>query len=140
VTAEARFPLDDFELYHQAREFRRKVYRLIRQLPPEERYCLDPQMRKAAVSITNNLAEGHGRWHHQETIQFCRVSRGSVEEILDDVNVCLDEGYGDETLNLELKQDGYALVLKINSSIAYLRKRRQGVTEQVAEYASPDDL
>jgi len=90
-----QYKLDDFELYQLAREFRRKVYRLIRQLPPEERFCLEPQMRKAVVSITNNVAEGHGRWRYQEAIQFFRVPRGSVEEVLDDINVCLDEGYGE---------------------------------------------
>ena len=98
-----KYRLDDFELYNLARDFRKKVYKLIRQLPPEERYCLDPQMRKAILSVTNNIAEGHGRWHYQENIQFCQVSRGSVEEILDDINVCLDEGYGEKAYNEALK-------------------------------------
>jgi len=35
---------------------------------------LDPQMRKAAISMTNNVSEGHGRWHFKENIQFCRIS------------------------------------------------------------------
>ena len=91
-------------------------------------------MRKAVVSITNNLAEGHGRWHYQEAIQFCRVSRGSVEEILDDVNVCLDEGHGHTAYNRELKRDGYDLISKMNSYSAYLRKRKQGVAEEGPEY------
>ena len=43
-----RYRLDDFELYQDAREFRRSVSRLIRQLPRCEQYCLDPQMRRAA--------------------------------------------------------------------------------------------
>lgn len=55
------FRLDDFELYQIARAFRVKVYRLIRQLPVEEKYCLGSQMRRAIVSVTNNIAEGHGR-------------------------------------------------------------------------------
>lgn len=59
--------LDEFELYKLAREFRKEVYRLIKQLLPEERYCLDPQMRKAILSVTNNIAEGHGRWHYKRT-------------------------------------------------------------------------
>src|SRR6266404_9801746 len=91
---EGRYKLDDFELYCLAREFRKKIYRLIKQLPPEEKYCLGNQMRRAAVSITNNIAEGHGRWHYQENIHFCRIARGSVDEVLDDLNTCLDEHYG----------------------------------------------
>jgi len=42
---EKKYRLDDFELYQLAREFRQKVYRLIKQLPASERYGLDPQMR-----------------------------------------------------------------------------------------------
>ena len=125
-----KYWLGDFELYNLAREFRKKVYKLIKQLPPEERYCLEPQMRRAIVSVTNNIAEGHGRWHYQENIQFCRISRGSVEEILDDINVCLDEEYGGKAYNEALKEDGYALIAKINGYIAYLRKCKQGANEQ----------
>ena len=55
---EDKYRLDDFELYNKARQFRQHVYQLIKQLPPQERYCLDQQMRKAIVSVTNNIAEG----------------------------------------------------------------------------------
>jgi four helix bundle protein len=123
---EGRFKLDDFELYRVAREFRKRVYVLIRQVPSEEKYCLEKQMRRAAVSITNNIAEGHGRWHYQENIQMCRTARGSTEEIIDDLNVCLDEKYGDQKLAAELKTEAYALIARINGYISYLRKSQQG--------------
>src|SRR5262245_18932897 len=110
---EGRFRLQDFELYRTAREFRKKIYQLVKRLPLNERYCLDPQMRRAAVSITNNIAEGHGRWHYQENIQFCRVARGSIEEILDDLNVCLDEQYCDPQVAQELISAAYFLIGKI---------------------------
>ena len=96
------FRLDDFELYKIAREFRKRTYRLVKQLPAEEKYALASQMRRAAVSVTNNIAEGHGRWHYQENIRFCRISRGSVDELIDDFNTCEDEGYGDQALVAEL--------------------------------------
>jgi len=122
---EAKYSLDDFELYQAARAFRRKVYALSRQLPKEEDYVLRTQMRSAALSITNNIAEGHGRWHYQDNIRFCRIARGSVEEVLDDINTCLDEGYGDMAQNERLKAEGYALIARINGYIAYLRKSKQ---------------
>ncbi len=123
---ESRFKLDDFELYQLARAFRNRVYLLIPQLPAEERYCLGSQMRRAAVSVSNNIAEGHGRWHYQENMQFCRISRGSVEELIDDFNTCLDQGFGDQDLANGLKEDAYNLICRINGYIVYLRKSQQG--------------
>ncbi len=123
---ESYYKLDDFELYRIAREYRKKLYRLIRQLPACEKYCLAGQMRRVAVSITNNVAEGHGRWHYQENIQYCRIARGSIDESIDDLNVCIDETYGEANLVAELKIDAYELIRKVNSYIAYLRKSQQG--------------
>jgi four helix bundle protein len=126
---EGRFKLDDFELYKVAREFRKRIYCLLTQFPPQEKYALANQMRRAAVSVTNNIAEGHGRWHFQENIQFCRVSRGSIDELIDDFNTCQDERYGDQVFVAQLKAEAYDLIRRINSYIAYLRKTKQGSEE-----------
>jgi four helix bundle protein len=126
---DGRFKLDDFELYKVARELRKRTYRFVKQLPPEEKYGLVCQMRRAAVSVTNNIAEGHGRWHYQENIRFCRISRGSVDELIDDFNTCQDEEYGDPALVGELKAQAYDLIRRVNSYIAYLRRTKQGGDE-----------
>ena len=83
-------------------------------------------MRRAATSISNNIAEGHGRWHYKENIHYCMISRGSVDEILDDLNLCIDESYGEQQLVANLKTEGYELIHRINSYIAYLRRTKQG--------------
>ena len=126
---EERFRLDDFELYKIAREFRKRTYLLMKQLPPAEKYALANQIRRPALSVTNNIAEGHGRWHYQENIRFCRISRGSVDELIDDFNTCLDEGYGNKSLVEELRLEAYDLIRRINGYIAYLRKTKQGGEE-----------
>src|SRR5688572_1372628 len=123
---QGRFRLDDFELYQLARQFRRKVYQVIKQLPKTERFALDPQMRRAVISITNNIAEGHGRFHFQENLQFCRVARGSIDELLDDLNICSDEGYADTQLINGLKAEAYELIARLNGYISYLRRSQQG--------------
>jgi four helix bundle protein len=120
-----RFGLDTFELYNYARQFRIKVYRVLKSLPSVEKFCLGTQMRRAAISITNNLAEGHGRWHYQENIHFCRIARGSLEETIDDLNICQDEGYADFQTIEEMKNDAQVLRARINSYIAYLRRSKQ---------------
>ena len=82
---------EDLEVYQVAREFRRAMYRVAKQLPEIEKFGLASQVRRAAVSLTNNIAEGHGRYHFFDQIKFMLQSRGSLEEILDDLNVCEDE-------------------------------------------------
>ena len=85
------------------------------------------QMRRAAVSLTNGIAEGHGRFHYQENIQFLRQSRGSLEELIDDINVCIDENYADLGQLNNLKKEGYELLKKLNGYIKYLRNCKQAV-------------
>jgi four helix bundle protein len=120
----SHYTFEDLEVYKAAREFRKKIFNLIKQLPPEEKYNLGSQMRRAATSLTNNIAEGHGRFHFQKNIQFLRQARGSLEEILDDLNICIDESYFQIT-ELDLaKTDGFELIHRINGYIAYLRRRK----------------
>jgi four helix bundle protein len=119
---EGVYSLDDFELYNIARDFRKQMYTLIEKLPWHERHSLGIQMRRAVISVTNNIAEGHGRWHYQESIQFCRIARGSVEEVIDDLNICPDQSYGEAGQNEKLKAQAYALIAKINGYISFLRK------------------
>ena len=120
---------EDLEVYKAAREYRKKIYQLIKELPVEEKYNLAGQMRRAALSLTNNIAEGHGRYHFQENIQFCRVSRGSLMELIDDLNVCIDEKYFSIDYLEELKKEGYKINKMLNGYIAYLKKRRNEKSE-----------
>jgi len=115
---------EDLEVYKAAREFRKKIYKLIKGLPREEKYNLGDQMRRASVSLTNNIAEGHGRYHFQENIQFCRISRGSLMELIDDLNTCIDEEYFSLDYLEELKTEGYTVNKILNGYIAYLKKRQ----------------
>ena len=118
------YSFEELEVYRAAREYRRKIYQLVKMLPAEERYNLKSQMQRAAVAVTNNIAEGHGRFHFQENIQFLRVSRGSLEELIDDLNVCIDEGYIDGKEVTQLKLESYALLKRLNGYLAYLRNRQ----------------
>ena len=118
------YSFEDLEVYRAARDFRKKIYVLIKKLPAEERYNLISQMRRSATSLTNNIAEGHGRFHYQESIQFLRQSRGSLEELLDDINICMDERYVEEPELISLKGEGFTLLHRLNGYIAYLRNRK----------------
>jgi four helix bundle protein len=116
---------EDLEVYKMARAFSRKVSKLIKLLPEEERFNLKHQMKRAKLSLTNNIAEGYGRYHYQENIQFCRQSRGSIYELIDGFNECFDEEYIDETYRDELKADAYELIKVLNGYIASNMRQKE---------------
>ena len=131
---------EDLEVYQVAREFRKAVYRVAKRLPEEEKFGLTSQIRRAAVSLTNNIAEGHGRFHFLEQIKFMLQARGSLEELLDDLNVCEDEAYLAAQEIETLKQEGWRVHKLINGCIRFLRSRTIGDSSRVREAASDDDL
>ena len=114
----------DIEAWKLARRLRIEVYRIVKELPSEERFDLGSQMRKAAVSCTANIAEGYGRFHFQENIQFCRQSRGSMYETQDHLITCVDNSY--------ISKEKYDVVYKISEDaikvldgyIRYLNKQK----------------
>jgi four helix bundle protein len=121
---------EDLEVYKMAREFSKKVSRLIKILPKEEEHNLKSQMRRAKLSVTNNIAEGFGRFHFQENIQFNRQSRGSICELIDDFNECYEEGYINQTESNALKSEAYHLIKVLNGYIASLKRQKSKNTSQ----------
>ncbi len=83
----------DLDAWKLARKLRANVYALTKKFPPEERHVLVSQLRRAALSVTANIAEGFGRYSYQENLQFCRQARGSAYEIRDHLTSALDAGY-----------------------------------------------
>ena len=83
----------DLECWKAAREVRIYVRDLITTFPRFETYDLTENIRLAARSITRNISEGYGRFNFQENIQFCKVARGSLYEIWDDLITSYDEGF-----------------------------------------------
>jgi four helix bundle protein len=113
---------EDLECWRACTDFRRFIQTLIKKLPPEEKYELASQMRRASRSITNNIAEGYGRFHFKENAQFSRQSRGSLYELKDDLIIALDEQYITTSEYEEGIQKFEKCVLLLNGYINYLIK------------------
>jgi four helix bundle protein len=131
---------EDLEVYQVARGFRKAMYRVARRLPEEEKFALANQIRRAAVWVTNNIAEGHGRFHFLEEIKFMLQSRGSLEESLDDLTVCADEGYLPIQEIESLRQEGWRVHKLINGYTGFLRRRVSGDSPRVREAPADDAL
>lgn len=131
---------EDLETYQAAREFRKAMYRVAKRLPEEEKFGLVPQIRRAAVSLTNNIAEGHGRFHFLDQIKFTFHSRGSLEELLDDLNTCEDEQYLPAEEIEALRRQGWSVHRQIGGYIRYLRGRLSKDPSRLNELPSSVDF
>ena len=117
----------DLEVWKKSIEMVTKVYTLTRSFPKEELYGLSNQMRRAAVSVASNIAEGAGRNSSKELLQFLYFATGSLSELETQLIIAHNLGY----LNNEEKQDIDAIVsyiFIILSRLVQSLKKRNLVT------------
>lgn len=84
---------EELEVWKSARLLRLEVRILTERFPADERFRMVDQLLRSSRSIADNIAEGHGRYHYQENIQFCRIARGSLSETLNHILCAYDEHY-----------------------------------------------
>jgi four helix bundle protein len=85
----------DLEVWQAAMDLAEGVYRITKTFPKEELYTLTSQLRRAAVSVPSNIAEGKGRSSERELIQFLHYSRGSLFEMETQIAIARRLGYVD---------------------------------------------
>ncbi|PYK12995.1 MAG: four helix bundle protein [Verrucomicrobia bacterium] len=130
---------EDLDVYQAARGFRKHMYRVARQLPDVEKFALANQIRRAGVSLTNNIVEGHGRYHYLEQMKFVRQARGSLQELIDDLHVCADEQYLPAEEIAPLKQESWRIRQLIDGYIRYLRSQKNSMGAASVREASPTE-
>ncbi|TVZ26444.1 four helix bundle protein [Gillisia sp. Hel_I_86] len=116
---------EDLNCWKTARELRKEISILILKFPSHEKFELISQMRRASRSVTHNIAEGYGRFHFKENAQFCRISRGSLYELSDQLITALDEGYIEEDYYKKLKIKVVECIAILNGYIKYLTSATQ---------------
>jgi four helix bundle protein len=118
------FAFEKLNVYQHAKELRKGLYAVARKLPAFERHALQPQLLRAAVSITSNIAEGHGRYNYQDTTRFCRIARGSLCETIDHLSVCEDEEYVPEPEICALRKQALEKLKLLNGYMKYLQSKK----------------
>lgn len=88
-----KFNFRNLICYQKGRILVGEVYRFVKTLPPEEKYALGDQLRRAAVSVTSNIAEGSGRQSFKDQAHFIELSYGSLMEVMSQLDLSLDLGY-----------------------------------------------
>lgn len=99
----------DLIVWNKGIELVKEIYRIVKLLPKEETFALSDQMRRAAVSIPSNIAEGQKRNTKKDFVQFLSIADGSVAELETQMTVCKEIGFAsDEDLS-----KGFALCEEI---------------------------
>jgi len=91
----------DLQVWQRSMELTVAIYRLTQSFPREEMFGLTSQLRRCAVSIPSNIAEGQGRLNTREFRQFLDVARGSVCEVQTQLEIARRLGLGDAQLRDE---------------------------------------
>ena len=119
------YRLDDLEVWKITRSLRIKISLLIRKLPRDEKYRLVDQLIRSSRSVHSNIAEGFGRFHYQENIQFNRQARGSLFETMDHLICACDEEFITKNELKDFENDFEKCLQKLNGYISYLKKAKQ---------------
>ena len=98
-----KFSFEKLEVYTESRKLVKEIYKLVKLLPSDEKFDLGSQIRRAAVSITANIAEGCGRFSLKEKIYFIGISYGSLMEVFSELQIVKDLGYFAESKLEELR-------------------------------------
>jgi four helix bundle protein len=114
----------DLEVWQQCKEIRQEVWKLTKTFPGEERYRLSNQMIRSSRSATDCIAEGYGRYHYQENIQFCRQSRGSLFELINQMDTALECEYIEENYCNRMIGKIKKAINVLNGYVKYLKGRK----------------
>lgn len=115
---------EDLDVWKVCRDLRMQVSAMARTFPKEEQYRLRDQVIRASRSVTANLAEGYGRFHYAENIQFARQARGSLYEIIDHLTVAQEEELISDESFRSMREGVLRAVSVVNGFIRYLSKAR----------------
>lgn len=130
--------LESLEIWLRAVDYAVEICQnVIPLFPPEEKWALASQLRRAVQSVPANIAEGYGRYNFQESIHFCYIARGSMAETKTYLVLALRMGYiNEEVFRMSLDQLT-ELGKMTHGYIAHLRK--QQMTNTVRETLDQDD-
>ena len=117
---------EDFKklkIWQKAHELMLHVYKLTNSFPKEESFSLTSQIRRAALSVSANIAEAQGRYHDAETIHFIYNARGSAEEVRSHLAASVDLAYISKKEFDKLEEEYLGLIKGINSFIRAIKHK-----------------
>lgn len=86
------FSFEKLKIWQKSRVIVREVYKIVYKFPPQEKYALSDQLRRAVISVSSNIAEGTGRFSSKEKVHFCEIAYGSLMEVICQLTLAVDLG------------------------------------------------
>jgi len=130
---------EDLKVWQLGREIRSEIFELVKRFPKVETYRLSDQMIRSSRSVTDQIAEGYGRYHYQENIQYCRQARGSAYELKNQLITALDCKYINDVEFQAFSSKTVRCIKMINGYINYLIKAKNDFGNSVKENGIPYD-
>jgi len=101
----------DLIVWQRSLQFVKSVYEDTKEFPKEEIFGLKMQIRRCATSVPSNIAEGYGRQHTSEYVRFLQIARGSLFELITQLEIALSLTYIQDISKLEKECDEIAKML-----------------------------
>jgi len=111
----------ELEVWKEAKQIALAVYELTERFPDREKFGLISQIQRAAISVASNIAEGSGRQHKKEFIHFLHLARGSLFELLTQIEISTELGLINEDDFDDLNERCVTLTKRLNSLINSLK-------------------
>lgn len=122
--------LEKLDVWRKAQSFAVRIHKeVLPKLPKDEKWSLTQQIRRSSQSVPANIAEGHGRFYFQENVRFCYIARGSLEEVLSQIDYAFKVNYLPKELYQDFADEGEKLNRLINGYIAFLKRSKRGANE-----------
>jgi len=113
----------ELKVWQEARSFKIFIICVRKMLPPEEKFCLNDQLKRSSRSIGAQISEGHGRYTYKDQLHFCIIAPGSLSETLNHLYDALGEQY----ITQEIFDEGYKRYKHVqrllNGYMTFLRKQ-----------------
>ena len=113
----------DLEVWQKSRELTNSIYTISKSFPDGERFGLTNQMRRCAVSVSSNIAEGCGRSSFKETVHFLYIARGSLYELETQLYLSQDQKFISNDMSQQLQDNVITCKKLLNGFINYYKSK-----------------
>ena len=114
---------EDLKVYQDSLDFLVEIYKLLQKEKIKTEFVLANQLKRATLSISNNIAEGFERETDKELVRFLYISKGSAGEVRNIINVLKRINYIDEKEFQEFREKILSISKQLSNFIKYILKR-----------------